>query len=262
MTDITPENDGPAPQCDLTPEQEHSWDATMSMMAWTCPGFRHLFYRMLASSHNAGMISYSAVMTKSVLFAATDGESLLVNPDTFFKFGLSQRTYIVGHEVVHNVYGDVELLNRCTQSGTVPMNDGTTRPFHNPMMQKAMDARINALLDQSKIGKRADKFDGHDCGHFDPEVSSDDNVLDVYKKYYEKEFPEGEPEDQDQGQDPNNPGGFDNLLPPGNSTGQTPSQASQHRNTQQWAVEVQAAQTIEQTRSQGKMAAALKRMFQ
>jgi hypothetical protein len=53
----------------------------MSLMAWTCPGFRHLFYKLLAN--NKG--KYGAVPTPSVPVAATDARNILINPDTFFK---------------------------------------------------------------------------------------------------------------------------------------------------------------------------------
>lgn len=242
-------------QCDMTPQQEAQWGDTMSMMAWVAPGFRHIWYKMLSHTHNAGGSKYVAVCTKDAGIAATDGQNILINPDKFFKMSLPERVYVAAHEVVHNVYGDVDLLHRCIATGKVPMHDGTSVPFDNDIMQKAMDARINALLDESKIGKKPLKIDGQDVGHYDEDVKSSDSVLDVYKKYY------GDKPDDGKGDLPggNNPGGFDNLMKPGAST---PGQVPQPRNQQQWAVEIAAAKTIEQIRSQGNMAASLKRMFE
>lgn len=241
-------------ECTLTPQQEAQWADTTSMMAWTAPGFRHIWYKLLSTTHNAGGSKHVAVCTKDVPIAATDGHNVLINPDKFFKMGLPERVYVAAHEIVHNVFGDVDLLHRCVATGKVPMHDGTSVPFDNNTMQKAMDARINALLDESRIGKKPTKIDGEDVGHHDTEVKSSDSVLDVYKKYYADNFPDGE------GGLPggNNPGGFDNLMKPGSSTGAAPTP----RNQQQWQVEIAAAQTIEQIKSQGKMAGALKRMFQ
>lgn len=235
------EEKAPEP-CVLTPEQKQQWGDTMSLMAWTCPGFRHLFYKLLANNDG----EYIAVPTRDVPVAATDAKNILINPDTYFALPLQQRVFVAAHEIVHNVYGDVELLHRCVAAGTVPMHDGTTLPFDNERMQKAMDFRINALLKEGKIGVMPEQ------GCYDPKISGpNDSVLDVYRKLY----------DDDPSGTGKLPGGFDKLLKPGASTGQSPSQAMQQRNPQQWAVEIATAQILEQQRAQGKMAGALQRMF-
>lgn len=223
----------------LTPQQASQWSDTMSLMVWTCPGFRHLFYKMLV--HNNG--KYGAVPTRRVPVAATDAKNILINPDKFFSYPLKQRVFITAHEIVHNVYGDVELMHRCRLSGKVPMNDGTTLPYRHKVMNRAMDYRINALLSESRIGEVPPDA----C--LDPKIATAmDAVCDVYKKVYEDD----DGEDDGQG----------DVLVPGVSTGQDPGSAAGQRNPQQWAVEVAVAQTLEQIRSQGKMAGALKRMFQ
>jgi predicted metal-dependent peptidase len=215
------------------------------MMGWTCPGFRHLWYKLL--DNNGG--TYTAMISRAVPIAATDAKNIIINPDEFFKFSLPERVFIAAHEVIHNIYGDVELLHRCTRTGQVPMHDGTSLPFDNETMQKAMDYRINALLKESKIGRAPSQ------GAYNDKVTSADSVLDVYQRTYKKK-PDGEEGGENDG--PGN-GAFDKLLPPGKSTGQNPS--AQQRNQQQWAVEVAAAQTLEQMKSQGNMAAGLKRLF-
>ncbi len=231
----------PLTPCGLTPQQEAQWQDTMSLMAWTCPGFRHLFYKLL-TNHKG---KYACVPTRSVPVAATDARNILINPDTFFKYDLKERVFIIGHEVVHNVYQDVPFLHRCMKAGTVPLDDGTTKPFNNKVMQQAMDYRINALLRDSRIGSPP-----KDCLLDDDMAKANDSVTEVYKKLYE---------DYEQNGDlPGN--GFDIVLDPGASTGQSPQQAQQ--NPQQWAVEVKAAQTIEAMKAQGKMAGALMRMFE
>jgi predicted metal-dependent peptidase len=228
----------------LTPEQKSQWGDTMSLMAWTAPGFRHIFYRLLANNDG----EHVAVMSRDVPIAATDAKNIIINPDTYFAMGLKERVFVAAHEIVHNVYGDVELLHRCSKAKVVPMHDGTSVPFDNTTMQMAMDFRINALLKDSKIGAMPS------VGCYDPKVAqANDSVLDVYKRLYKKRKDEGQ-----LGQ----AGGFDILLPPGKSTGQKPDTAMNQRNAQQWAVELAAAQTLEQIRSQGKMAGAMQRMFQ
>lgn len=233
----------------ITAEQKKKWEDTMSMMMWTAPGFQHILYKLLNAQGNTPS-DYVAIMSEDAGIACTDGKNIIVNPERFFgEFSLPERVFITAHEIVHNVYGDVELLHRVQQNGKVPMNDGTSRPFNNDKLQKAMDARINALLIESRIGKAPKE------GHFDKDVKANDSVLDVYKKYYDDD-----PDSDDTGGQ--NPGGFDNLTKPGAATGQNPGQAAGQRNPQQWAVEIAAAQTIEQAKSQGKMAGAMKRMFQ
>lgn len=236
--------------CELTPKQVNQWEDTMTMMMWTAPGFRHILYRLL----NQGNNKHTVIPSKDgCSIACTDGKNIVVNPDEFFKFSLPERVYITAHEIIHNVFGDVELLHRCNRSGNVPMHDGTNIPFSNAEMQKAMDARINALIEESEIGKRPS------VGHFDPKVTSASSVLDIYKQYFLEAHPDGKlPGGSGDG---SNPGGFDSLLPPGSSMGQNPNSAGAQRNQQQWQQEIMTAQTLEQVRSHGKMAAGLKRLF-
>lgn len=224
----------------LTPQQKKKWEDTMSLMAWTCPGFRHLFYKLLSNNKGA----YGAVPTKSIPVAATDARNILINPDTFFNYDLKERVFIMGHEIVHNVYGDVEFLNHCARTGTVPMDDGTTLPFREQTMQKAMDFRINALLRDSRIGAPP-----KDCLLDDDIAKANDGVCDVYRKVYDDE--------ENGGQKTGPYQGFDQVLKPGQSNG-TPNQS---RNQQQWGVELAAAQVLESMKAQGKMAGALNRMF-
>src|SRR4029077_8459602 len=158
-----------------------------------------------------------------------DGKNILIAPSKFFGFSLPERVFIMGHEILHNMFGDVELLHRCALSGTVPMHDGTSLPFENRTLQHAMDLRNDSLLIQSGIGKppqlSKDRLKGLNL-----DDTSKASVLDIYKKIYKKK-----PEDGDE----YGPG-FDNLLPPGKSTGQDPGTASAQRNPQQWAVEAAA----------------------
>lgn len=226
----------------LTAKQEGQWNDTMSLMAWSCPGFRHLFYKLL-TNHDG---KHAAVFTDGVPIAATDARNILLNPERFFsEYDLRERTFILGHEIMHNVYQDVPFLKRCRESGTVPMDDGTTLPFDEKSMQHAMDYRINALLKESNIGKPPKNV------LLDEEIAkANDGICETYKKVYEKYEQEGT-----LGGD-----GFDIVLMPGSSTGQ--NQQAAMPNQQQWMVEVKAAHTIEQMKSQGKMSMAMQRMFE
>jgi len=226
----------------LTPKQKSDWEQTMSLMSWTCPGFRHLFYKLLCNNDG----EYGAVMSKDVPVAATDAKNIIINPEPFFQYGLKERVFIAAHEVVHNVYGDVEFLRRCASQGYVPQDDGTQIPFRNSTMQKAMDFRINALLRDSNIGSPP-----KDALLNDEIATANEGVCDVYKKVWDDE--------EDNNGKKTGGKGFDMLLKPGVSTGQ--GSAASPRNQQQWAVEVQAAQTLEAMKSQGKGMGALKKMF-
>lgn len=222
----------------LTPEQERQLSDTNSLMSWTCPGFQHIYYKLL--NNNDG--KYIAVPTPHVPIAATDGKNILINPETFFKLSVKERVYVMAHEVLHNVYSDVEFLHRCTKSKTVPMSDGTTRPFNNHTMQKAMDYRINALLAESRIGQAPEGI------LFDLKIAdANASVLDVYKKLYKKE------DDED--------GGYDTLLPPGASQGQNPDSAGSARNASQWGMEITMAAELEKMKSHGRGQGAMHRMF-
>jgi predicted metal-dependent peptidase len=251
MTDEVESENNPFDVAPLTDKQKQQWGDTTSMMAWTAPGFRHIWYKLLSKSDS----QHVAVMSKRVPIAATDGQNVICNPDTFFDLGLPERVFAMAHEIVHNVYGDVELLHRCSVSEKVPMTDGTTLPFDNETMQHAMDYRINALLVDSKIGKLIkDSQLGKQkisCLYDLKMAGPNDSVLDVYKKVYKKKKEDGTL----------GAGGFDIVLPPGKSTGQNPGTAAASRSQSQWAIEVSTAQTLEQVRSQGKLAGSLQRMF-
>jgi predicted metal-dependent peptidase len=225
----------------LTPQQTSQWQDTMSLMAWTCPGFRHLFYKLLANNDGA----YGAVPTRDVPVAATDQRNIMINPDTFFKnYSLKERVFIMGHEVVHNVYNDVEFLNRCLRNGTVPMDDGTTLPFREGTMQKAMDFRINALLKDSNIGSPPKDV------LLDPTIATaNEGVCDVYRKVWDDEENNGGKK----------VGGksFDLILGPGAGSGGNAAP----RNQQQWQVEVAAAAKLEAMKSQGRGHGSLNRFF-
>src|SRR3954465_12095459 len=100
--DLTPQ--------DLTPHQVAEWEETMSLMTWTCPGFQSLFYKLLAPERNG---KYHAVMSAGIPIAATDATSIILNPARFFKYNLSERAFIIAHEVGHNMYADVEYIQHC-----------------------------------------------------------------------------------------------------------------------------------------------------
>lgn len=238
---------------DLSDEQRQRWDDTRALVSQIAPGFQHLFHRLLCNNDG----KYYAVMTKDVPVAATDAKNILINPDTFFQnYKLAERAFIVAHEIVHNMYGDVEFLHHCVTAGKVPMLNGTTLPFDMDCMQKSMDERINALLVESRIGIAPKD------AHLDPKnVTGMSSILDVYAKNYKKKPKKGDGEGDGEGDGDGKGGGFDKLLPPGKSQGKDAATAASERNQQQWQVETATAAALEQARRQGNMAGALGRLF-
>lgn len=237
----------------LSPDQKNQWQQTMALMAWTAPGFRHIFYKLLANNDG----EYAAIPTTDtrVKVAGTDGKNILINPETFFKYTLAERVFILAHEIGHNMFNDVNLAHQFRHSGSITCADGSELPFAAKHMQHAMDYRLNALLVESRIGQMPKD------ALYDPNIATaNDGILDVYKKVYIQEEERNGPGkgdgNGDNGSDP------DGIFPPGSSTGQNASDASQQRSPQQWAVEMSTAQHLEQARSKGKMPASLLRMFE
>lgn len=237
-------------QIELTPHQSAMWRDTLMLMEWTCPGYRHLIYKLLSNNDGA----YVAFMTRDVPVAATDGKNIMINPDTFLTLGLKERVFVLAHEVTHCAYSDPELLQRIVKSNEIRYPDGVVLPFDNATLQKAADYRINAMLINSRIGTMpTGKFEGF----YDPKISNgQDSVLDVYRNIYDPGKGGGQ-----SNQPGNSPGGFDQILQPGTSTGQDPDSAAAQKNPQQWAKEMAVAQQIEKMHTQGRVSADLQRMF-
>lgn len=253
MTESTEDKEHTKPDkiepCEITPAQKNDWDNTASLLMWTCPGFRHLFLRLLVN-HDGPI---APVCSFNVPVAATDARNVIINPKTFFKYPLKQRVFIVAHEILHNVYNDVHLLVRCRQMDRVPMNDGTHLPYSENLLQMAMDYRINALLVESKVGELPP-----DGCHDTAIATGESSVLDVYKKLFQQQKSNGGGKGQKPGNGKPDPLAND-VLRPGASTGEHTTEVK--RNDQQWRTEISRAQTIEQQKSQGKMSASLMRLF-
>lgn len=258
----------PYSEVELTHQQIEAWDATNAMMLWTCPGFRHLWTKLLAEKNKRGESQYVGIMTKDIANACTDGKNVCFNPDWYFSLKLGERVFVAAHEVMHNVYKDVEFLRQCVTTGKVPLNNGKSLPFDMAQWQKFADWRINALLIESKIGTPPEKRDGGPnpnkfAGNYNAAVKGSDSLIDLYAKYYKKPPPgasvtaaviiAGEGGD-----------GFDGLAEPGSTMGSDPDQAVSERadSQEQWLVEIAIASKLETERRAGKMPLGLQRMFQ
>lgn len=230
-----------------TGEQLSAWSNTRAALVWHCPAFTHILYTMMHKSGN----EHIALFTKDVPIAATDGSAVLINPDTFFKYSLQERIFIVAHEICHGMFAHMEMMHQFSTSGKVPYPDGKVLPFDAEKMNHAMDYVINDLLVESKIGAY-----NTDWLHDKTIATHMDSVLTAYRRIMDKQ--------NNGGGGGGNPGGngkgqksFDEHLQPGSSTGQDPATAASARNDMEWKAAI--AGGLASARAQGKMPAALDR---
>lgn len=231
----------------LTPAQERQWSETMTALVWHCPAFNHIFYTMLDTVNSKRV----AMFSRDIPIAATDGSSLILNPDTFFQFNLLERLFIVTHEILHCVMDHCRQMFQFHTRGKIAFPDGTTLPYDQETMNAAADYVINALLMESNIGAMPQK-DGQQVGLFDKNIATgNDSAIETYRKIFKQQ--------KGKGPGGNCPKGFDEHLKPGTSQGKDPTQASQERNDTEWATQIQAAANA--ARAQGKLPAGLERLF-
>lgn len=223
-----------------SPGEMKQWGTTIAALRWNSPAFSYIFYMML-EPHGPDHLPF---FTKDVPRAATDGSSLIINPEWFFKLPLAQQVFCCGHEILHCVLQHLVLTHRFKQSGFVTYPDGTKIPYIHGLMNQAMDYVINDILIDSK------------CGEFIPEGCHDksiataaDSSLDAYRKMYE----------DCSGNPGGHPGTFDDHLDPGTAKGQDPTQAVQNHNPAQWQTAINAALATQ--RLQGHEPGTLERIF-
>lgn len=242
----------------LTPQQERLWTETRTALLWHAPAFSHIFYTLM----NEGGHKDLAYFTPDVPIAATDGSQLFLNPETFFKYGLNERVFICSHEILHCIFDHCRLIQRTKKIGEVRYSDGTKLPWDQMTMNKAMDYVINDALVNAQIGKYNTNW-----LHDTKLGTEQDSVLDVYKKVYKAQPPQGGkggqggPPNSGQGAGQGKGGqqGFDEHLAPGSGQGKDPEQAAAERNEGQWQTEVAAA--INSARLRGQLPASLDRLL-
>lgn len=246
----------------LTPRQRTQWEECRAALLYQCPAFTNLFYTMLVPS---GEEKNLAVFTPEFPVAATDGTSLLLNPDVFFddkRFSLPNRVFILAHEVMHNVFNHVGVQFVCIQAGNIMRYaDGTALPFIPELFNVAADYVINAILVEGKIGQMPAKE-----GLYDPKIATGtDSAHEVYRRLYKQAEKEGRIVKVGVGKG-GGPGvkglkdGFDVLADPGQGQGKDPYQANGERNEGEWKLAVKSA--MESARMQGKLPMNLQRMFE
>ncbi len=188
-----------------------------------------------------------AIFTKDIPIAATDGSSMLINPDTYFKFNLNQRVFVAAHEILHCILRHCEDMHRHAKRGKVAYKDGVEVDYDQQIMNQAADLVINDMLVTSGVGEMPP------VGLHDKSLATgDDSVIDVYRKIYKKPPPHSGSGGKGSG--------FDQHLAPGTSDGKDANQAVQDRSDTAWKTAVASA--VNAARIQGKLPAGLARVLE
>lgn len=228
----------------ITPAQARAWEETRVALLWQCPAFPHVLYTMM---DNAGS-EHIALFTTDIPIAATDGSTLLLNPETFFKYNIPQRVFIVAHEIMHCILNHLVLSSKFARASKIGYKDGSSLPYDHKIWNVATDLVINSLLVRSKIGEYSKDW------LLDESVATgNDAAIDAYAKLF-KQQQQGKGGKGQQGQQ-----GFDEHLTPGSGSGKDEHTAVNERSEQEWATAVAAAANA--AKAQGKMPAGLAVFF-
>jgi predicted metal-dependent peptidase len=242
---------GAFPRVALSRAQEDAWDITRTRFVLTCPAFAHVFYTMMCDRNS----KHLAYFTAGVPIAATDGVNLFLNPEPFFKLPLSQRVFVIAHEICHGILNHCGLMHTYKRRGKISYSNGSSVDYNPEIMNIATDLVINDMLVQSQVGAKVP-----DCLHDTSLGKAEDSALDVYKKLF----------DNSKGRGGIGKGGkagtgaqgehFDQHLEPGAGDGKDPESAKAERSEQEWKTEV-AAGMAAQKAQQGKLPGAMERLF-
>jgi predicted metal-dependent peptidase len=156
--------------------QARAWVDTRNAFQWHCKGLTYLFFKML----NPRGSQTVAFFTRDIPIAATDDFELFLNPDTFLTRPIGERIFIVGHEVLHNVFKHCSIMHGYHRRGEISYQDGKVLPFIWDIGNIAADYIINDLLVQSNVGQMpADALHRTD-------ITCKDSFIDAYRKVFEE----------------------------------------------------------------------------
>lgn len=230
-------NRAPINKCALTKEQNDQIQVCLAYAVFHQPFFAHLL-----------MSKLSIIPTRDIPIAATDSHSIFINPDTFFKYELAEQGFILYHEVMHCVWGDLENAYKWRKDKKLHVG-GTDLEYDDELMNQACDYVINALLITSGCGKyNPDWLYKKEYSEKGAEAS-----VDIYEKLLKKK-----PKGSKGGPTPRLPGQFDHHLNPGAEKGQDPAQAVAAKDSLSWKGAIAAA--AQSAEMQGKLPAGLKRL--
>jgi predicted metal-dependent peptidase len=244
----------------LEPRQQRDWEDTLAACSWVGGGFVHIIYTMLNNTSNANV----ALFTEDIdAPAATDGFQLIFKPSMFFKFSLTERIFVVLHEVCHEMWNHCRVGYTFGKKGAITLG-GKKLPWASEYANCMQDFVINDTLVQSKLGAMP-KGCLHDTGIAS---QSDDWVTAYFRNWQDppprsggsakEEDDEGGSGSAGSGKPKPSKGRFDQHLDPHRSEGTKPSEAPERRQAE-WDIAVKTAMEIQ--RSQGRLPASLELFF-
>lgn len=237
-------------EVELTVQQSRFWEQTRAKFLSEAPGFCFILYQMM----NPRRKQAHAVFTnddKAIPVAATDGLYCYLNVNTWFKYKLDERVFIVAHEVCHSILNHPITMHMYRMSGRVRFEDGTEAPWVEDVGQRAADYIINDMLVESKIGTKP-----ADACHDKALITHKDSFITAYQKLYRKSNG-GKGLGSGSG---TGGSGFDVVLKPGTGEGKSATQAKDERNDQEWKTAVAAA--MASAKAQGKLSSSMSSMFE
>lgn len=239
-----------------TSEDEKLIRDPMAYLVIKSPFFAYILYQEC-------IIGYS----HDIPIAATDGKGLYFNPAEIRSknMEIAEIAFIVAHEVAHVFLGDLAMMAKWNEAGTVDCGPVYgVLPYDHQLMNCAQDYRINAMLIEAGIGKMPRMG-----GLYDPSISAKgmESAPEIYGKLFKKGGSKGpgkKPGDQP-GVPGNKPGGgggkpaqdhgsFDQHLPV------PPEQVKAVENGRMKQVVASAALAAESS-GQGTIPGAIKKMI-
>lgn len=240
----------------LTPLQAKMWSETRTALLWSQPAFSDIWYNLMLNRDGESAIFVGEGDKRCPVDAATNGKSLVIQPEKFFKKKLLERVFVGCHEILHCVYDDPAIMSELIRRGEIRYPDGKVLKVKQETLERAADMRIDAALVDAKVGELPED------ATYDPAlVSAEDTLIGAYRKLYEAE----EEDKSKKGKQPGDGGGkgkgkgFDSHLKPGVGEGQTEEQAKSERNESEWQQGVAAA--IASARAQGKLPGSLEALL-
>ena len=145
--------------------------------------------------------------TDQVPTAATDGQTVYINPEFFAGLQLPERVFVIAHEVMHGIFHHMARGKGYSDRGFGP----DLKPWSHMRYNKAADYIINDMLHTAKVGRLPS------MALHDPAIATEHDLADeVYVTL---------PDEEDNGQ---GTGNFDEHLEPDPNAKQ-PSEADTKR---------------------------------
>ena len=251
---------------EITAQQQVEWEKSRAALYWNCPAFTYILVNMMTKESG----NTAALFTRDIEFtAATDGDTLIVNPDKFFEYKLKKRMFVMAHEIAHCMFDHCGMMYRFRKLGYIPMADGTKLPYDQMTCNKAMDYVINAMLVECKDNANSPMFEIDPAWLYDPNIAGpNDSFVDVYGKLYKKKDgrggggggnDKGKGKDADSNSQGNDPSRFDGHMDPGTTSGKDAHSAQSERNEFEWSSAIASAANA--AKAQGKLPAGLDRFI-